>query len=53
MRRSNFHVCFVCDIAGSSDFYDGRTLAATQNVVVVVINYRVGPFGWLVRLSLY
>ena len=25
--------------------YDGRALAVTGNVVVVNINYRVGPFG--------
>lgn len=27
--------------------YDGRALALTANVVVVNINYRVGPFGYL------
>ncbi|CAJ0566457.1 unnamed protein product, partial [Mesorhabditis spiculigera] len=27
--------------------YDGRALAVTGNVVVVNINYRVGPFGYL------
>lgn len=27
--------------------YDGRALALTGNVVVVNINYRVGPFGYL------
>ncbi|VDK30843.1 unnamed protein product [Anisakis simplex] len=27
--------------------YDGKALALTGNVVVVNINYRVGPFGYL------
>jgi carboxylesterase type B len=27
--------------------YDGKALAVTGNVVVVNINYRVGPFGYL------
>lgn len=32
---------------GLKDFYDGGKLARTENVVVVAINYRLGPLGWL------
>lgn len=31
---------------GTSSFYDGGRLAAEENVVVVSINYRLGPLGW-------
>ncbi len=31
---------------GSGGFYDGGALAADQAVVVVTVNYRLGPFGW-------
>src|SRR5262249_8223242 len=31
---------------GHAGFYDGGNLAARENVVVVAINYRLGPFGW-------
>ncbi len=33
--------------AGSWDMFNGAKLAATRDVVVVTINYRVGPFGFL------
>jgi para-nitrobenzyl esterase len=33
--------------AGSYDIYEGSHLAATRDVVVVTINYRLGPFGFL------
>ncbi len=33
---------------GHAAGYDGARLAARQNVVVVSINYRLGPFGWFV-----
>jgi para-nitrobenzyl esterase len=31
---------------GTGALYNGGNLAATHKVVVVTINYRVGPFGW-------
>lgn len=33
--------------AGGANEYDGRVLARQGNVVVVTINYRLGPFGFL------
>jgi para-nitrobenzyl esterase len=35
------------NVQGGSDFYDGAALAVRQNVVVVSLNYRLGPLGWL------
>jgi para-nitrobenzyl esterase len=32
---------------GTATFYDGGNLATTQGVVVVSVQYRLGPFGWL------
>lgn len=31
---------------GEASQFDGSQLAVEQNVVVVTINYRLGPFGW-------
>ncbi len=33
---------------GHAAAYDGSRLAQTQNVIVVMINYRIGPMGWFV-----
>ena len=32
---------------GGSPLYSGANLAGTHNVVVVTVNYRLGPLGWL------
>ncbi|MEE2677664.1 MAG: carboxylesterase family protein [Myxococcota bacterium] len=32
---------------GTASFYDGSALAHRQNLVVVTVNYRLGPLGWL------
>ena len=32
---------------GEGAFYNGGNLAATHDLVVVTLNYRLGPFGWL------
>ncbi len=37
---------------GRAGFYDGGNLVATEEVVVVAINYRSGPFGWFHHASL-
>ena len=37
---------------GESGFYDGGHLAAAEHVVVVTINYRLGPFGWFRNAAL-
>lgn len=31
---------------GNGAFYDGGRLAAERDVLVVTLNYRLGPFGW-------
>lgn len=33
--------------AGHSGFYDGGPLAITHDLIVVTLNYRLGPLGWL------
>lgn len=37
---------------GTTAFYDGGHLAVAENVVVVMVQYRLGPFGWLRHASL-
>jgi para-nitrobenzyl esterase len=37
---------------GRAGFYDGGNLAATHDVGVVAINYRLGPFGWFRHAAL-
>ena len=37
---------------GQGGFYDGGNLAATERVVVVTLNYRLGPFGWFRNAAL-
>jgi len=39
-------------IAGSGAIFDGGKLATKGNLVVVTINYRLGPFGFLANRSL-
>jgi para-nitrobenzyl esterase len=40
------------NIQGGSDFYDGGALAMRHDVVVVTLNYRLGPLGWLRHAAL-
>jgi para-nitrobenzyl esterase len=37
---------------GQAGFYDGGQLAASEQVVVVTTNYRLGPLGWLYNPAL-
>jgi para-nitrobenzyl esterase len=34
------------NVVGSARFYDGGNLAAREQLVVVGVNYRLGPLGW-------
>jgi len=40
------------NVIGSSKFYDGGRMAQTHDVVVVTINYRLGPLGWFRHAAL-
>ncbi|MFT7687025.1 MAG: para-nitrobenzyl esterase [Candidatus Azotimanducaceae bacterium] len=37
---------------GAGSLYDGSRLASEQNVIVVSVNYRLGPMGWFMHPSL-
>lgn len=37
---------------GTASFYDGGNLAASENVIVVSVQYRLGPFGWFRHAAL-
>jgi para-nitrobenzyl esterase len=37
---------------GEGGFYNGGNLAATHRLVVITVNYRLGPFGWLRHAAL-
>ncbi len=35
------------NVFGGATNYDGKALAKRENIIVVVVQYRLGPFGWL------
>jgi len=37
---------------GSASIYDGSILASTSNLIVITIQYRLGPFGWFTHPAL-
>lgn len=40
------------NVWGSSSAYDGSTLATEQNVIIVAVQYRLGPLGFLAHPAL-
>lgn len=40
------------NVWGRAEQYDGSALAAQENVIVVVIQYRLGPLGWFAHPAL-
>jgi len=40
------------NVWGRAAQYDGSTLAETENVIVVVVQYRLGPLGWFAHPAL-
>ena len=51
-EASNAHLPVIVWVHGGSNvvghaaFYDGSALAVRERAIVVMINYRLGPFGW-------
>jgi para-nitrobenzyl esterase len=42
----------AADTSGGTEIYNGKNLSSRGNVVVVTIDYRLGPFGFLVNPGL-
>ena len=40
------------NVWGRSSAYDGSRLAVNEDVIVVVVQYRLGPFGWFAHEAL-
>ncbi len=40
------------NVVGHANRYDGGALATREHVIVVTINYRLGPFGWFRHAAL-
>ncbi len=40
------------NVIGFADRYDGGVLATRENVIVVTVNYRLGPLGWFRHAAL-
>ncbi len=40
------------NVSGSADPYLGAALAGQHNMIIVTINYRLGPFGWFTHPAL-
>ena len=40
------------NISGLKDIYDFSTMVKKHDVIVVSINYRLGPFGWFTHPSI-
>ena len=55
-ERNNLPVMFWIhgggNTSGLKDLYDFSTMVKTHNVIVVTINYRLGPLGWFTHPSI-
>ncbi len=55
-ENSNFPVMFWIhgggNTTGAGSAYDFSNLASKYNIIVVTVNYRLGPFGWFFHPSL-
>ena len=40
------------NVSGNANFYDPSELVYQHNLIVVTINYRLGPFGWFSHPSI-